>query len=594
MAVGRRGTNPRLRKIWLSVSATAGGLVLLTAFAVLLARWRETDLVDPSKAITRAAELAIPADAPQLALRDRARELGISMRHGPGPRHRQLPEDTGSGLAWGDYDGDGDFDLYLVNFPPPGADATAAAAASNRLYRNDGGHFVDVTAAAGVGDPQGFGMGASFVDFDGDGDLDLYVTNDGPNRLFRNAGDGRFEEVAARAGVADPAWSVGAAWGDYDRDGRLDLYVANYVHFLPNAASAALGEDPNWQAVPYSMNPNAFDAEPNHLYHQRADHRFEELALPLGASDEGGRSLGATFVDSDGDGWLDLYVANDVSPDALLRNRGAELGEALFEDASAARGTADPRGSMGISVADVGSPAAPADGLPDFLVTHWVAQENALFQTVRGPGGGLEYRDRARQLGLGEVSLDRVGWGSAFVDLDADGRLDLVVANGSTLEERTGNPPGLIAQPLALFWNAGDHFVDLAPVAGEDAARPHVARGLAVADFDLDGDVDLAVAINRGEPLLLVEEAPLARGWLGVRLAGSPASAAGAELGLATPAGRQTVWWGADASYASGHAAERLFGLGSAAAGDLSLRWAGHRRLVRGLAAGTRYVIGLP
>lgn len=591
-AMNRRpSSNPRVFKIWFSLAATAAGLALLTLLAVALARQRETDLRDSSGSVTRAAEQAIPPDAPRLELRDRAAELGIRMRHGPGRRSRNLPEDTGSGLAWGDYDGDGDFDLYLVNFPAS-LGAAADPAGGNRLFRNDGGRFVEVSAAAGVEDLDGFGMGASFADYDGDGDLDLYVTNYGPNRLFRNRGDGRFEEVGAWAGVDDALWSVGAAWGDYDRDGRLDLYVTNYLDFHPEPSGAA-GDDPHWQGVPISLNPNAFDPQPNRLYHQLADHRFEEVALPLGASNNTGRSLQASFVDFDGDGWLDLYVANDVSPDALLRNLGGEVGAALFEDVSAACGTADSRGSMGISVADLAAPSAPGDGLPDFFVTHWVAQENALFQAVRSPGGAIEHRDRARAWGLGEISLERVGWGSAFVDLDNDGRLDLVVANGSTLEERSGEPPGLIAQPLFLFWNAGDHFVDLAPLAAA-AGRPYNARGLAAADFDGDGDVDLAVSINRGEPLLLCQESRGAAHWLGVRLSGSPAAAAGARLTLTTAAGRQTVWWGADASFASGHAAERLFGLPrGASAAALEVHWVGgDRRLLR-LPPAARYVVPL-
>jgi hypothetical protein len=300
-------------------------------------------------------------------------------------------------------------------------------------------------------------------------------------------------------------------------------------------------------------------------------------------------------VDLDGDGWLDLYVANDVSPNVLLHSLGAEVGEALFEDISTRTGTADPRGSMGISVTDLGGgEAGEPDGLPDLFITHWVAQENALYQALHTPGGRLEYRDRIRRRGLGEISTQRVGWGSAFVDLDLDGRIDLAVANGSTLEDGAVQPR-LLPQPLFLFWNDGERFHDLAPHAG-DGLEPVVGRGLAAADYDGDGDVDLAVSVNRGRPLLLRNETQGGGGWLAVRLRGPAAARFGARLELTAGGERQIRWWGADASYASGHAPEVIFGLGSTIGPwDLQVNWMdGAVSAMPGLTSGRRVVVEHP
>lgn len=554
-ATGKRVMTRRQRRLLLAIFGTVGGVVLLGASGLLLERFRDTDLQDAGAGVTTGRRHEIPDGAPPLLFSEVAEASGIRMRHGVGKRRRWLTEDTGSGLAWGDYDRDGDPDLYVVNFRGEGA---AQEEGWNRLFRNDNGSFTDVTAEAGVADAGGFGMGASFADFDADGWPDLYVANYGRNRLFRNRGDGSFEEVSSQLGVDDESWSVSVAWGDYDRDGLLDLYVANYVDFDEAVELVDIPGHASWRSIPLSMNPNSFSAQTNRLFRQRADGTFEDVSLRAVASNPGGRSLGVAFVDMDGDGWLDLYVANDVSPNALLRNVGSG-GESGFEDRTFATGTADPRGSMGVSIADLAFGGEP-DGLADFFITHWVAQENALYQAVRAADGFIEYRDRAQRLGLGQISTDTVGWGCAFVDLDRDGRVDLVVANGSTLE--VGEPPVLEAQTLFLFWNDGERFWNLSPAAGEAVGEPRVARGLAAADYDRDGDIDLAISVNRGAPILLRNDSPNDNHWLAIRLAASEAVARGARVSVIGESGRQSRWYGADASFASGHDLELLFGLG--------------------------------
>lgn len=588
----------RQRKIGLAVFCTLLGTAALVAIALLLAEIRETDLADASGDVTASFVDAGSEHPTPFRFRNVAEEMGVILRHGPGPRTRVLPEDTGSGLAWGDYDGDGDWDLYIVNFPGPlrqEPDSTGY----NRLFRNDGDHFTDVTHEAGVADLDGFGMGASFADYDDDGDVDLYVTNFGKNRLFRNRGDGTFEEVAAQAGVADSLWSCGVAWGDYDRDGHLDLYVTNYVHYDDSGMEPGLQMDAatGTFSIPFTLNPNSFDPQPNRLYRNRGDGTFEEVAVMSGVSNPRGRSFAATFTDFDGDGWLDLYVNNDVSTNKLFRNRGADFqgeGVVVFQDISTATGTADPRGSMGLSVAEIGTMTGEADGLPDLFITHWVAQENALYQSFLTADGRLEYRDKTRHLRLGEISIEMVGWGSAFADFDLDGNIDLAVANGSTLELRD-DPGRLKAEPVFLFRNSGRIFYNTAATAGEALRKKYWARGLAVADFDADGDVDIAIAVNRGQPLLLRNDTETGNHALTVLLAGSSAVCFGAKIEVRVKDKVQLFWYGSDVTFLGMHAPEAVFGLGAnTSADEIKVTWAdGKTTSIQDVPAG-RLVVRYP
>ena len=581
----------RQQKIRKAVIGTVLGLVALTAAALWLESSRETDFVDGTASITSDFTGSGDVQSP-IRMHDVAAEAGLVMRHGPGPRTRVLPEDTGSGLAWGDYDNDGDWDLYLVNFGTSDA-SDASADGGNRLFRNDGGQFVDVTVEAGVADLDGFGMGASFADYDNDGDVDLYVTNRGPNRLFRNRGDGSFEEFAAQAGVDDDAWSTGIAWGDFDRDGALDLYVCNYVDYdyepLPSASGDLKGSD----VVPFTLNPNAYDPVANRLYRNLGDGTFEEVAEAFGVHNPDGRSFAATACDLNGDGWLDLYVNNDVSTNRLYHNLGersgsdASVGE-RFEDVSLLTGTADPRGSMGLSVGETGAMSAKSDGYPDLFITHWVAQENAIYQSLVGDGDAVGYRDRTRRYRLGEVSIDNVGWGCAMVDLDLDGLTDIAVVNGSTLESRD-NALLLRAEPIFLFWNAGDRFHEVAQQAGEACRGTYWARGLAAADYDGDGDMDLAVLVNRGQPLLLRNVTETTNRSLTIRLKGPAATLFGTKVSLRIGDHLQAQWYGADVSFLSMHAPDLIFGMGqSKTIDELVIDWAsGTRTELQNVASGT-------
>lgn len=577
--------SPRQRRLLGAGLATAVGTLVLGVAVWWMEARRSTDLADARIGVTQEALQEARAESTPVRFTDVTAEAGIAMRHGAPERRRALPEDNGSGLAWGDYDGDGWPDLFVVDHPGMVRDP-ADATRGNRLFRNRGDDtFEDVTAATGVADPGGFGMGATFVDYDADGDLDLYVTNRGPNRLYRNRGDGTFIDVAAQAGVDCPLWSSGAAWGDYDRDGHVDLYVCNYVDYTAAGREPPLPAPGAYEA-PYTINPSAFDPEPNRLYRNRGDGTFEDVTRQARVADPGGRSLSATFCDLDQDGWLDLYVANDVSPNRLFRNTGGDFEAAheaaasedefpvTFIDISSVTGTADPRGSMGISVAEFGALAGVDDELPDIFLANWLTQENALYVSLRSGPRMIEYRDRARVLRLGEISIDRVGWGTAAVDLDLDGRTDFAVANGSTLEQ-PDDGCRLKPETMFLFLNDGTGFRDVAPLAGEATAAARGARGLAAADYDHDGDVDLALSVNQGRPVLLRNDTPRdGRHSIAIVLDGPEALARGACVEVRQGEARQVRWWGADVSYLSGHDSELIFGLGDAASADLiRVRW---------------------
>ncbi|MBI4161785.1 MAG: VCBS repeat-containing protein, partial [Acidobacteria bacterium] len=441
-----------------------------------------------------------------------------------GPRSSQLPEDMGSGAAWGDYDNDGDEDLFLVSaggslILPPQERAPSV------LYENLGdGTFRRVEDFP---DTRIIGMGAAWADYDGDGWLDLAVTGYRSLILYRNDA-GRF---VRNEGFPEPdGFWAGASWGDYDADGDPDLYVCGYVQYVENAADRARASLQYGRSVPFTLNPVSFRPERNLLFRNDGKGRFREVAAELGVANPEGRSLSAIWIDLDQDGRLDLYVANDISDNAFYRNLGGR-----FEDISHPAWVADYRGAMGLAAGDWNR-----DGDDDLFITHWLAQENALYDSLLAdrrsspsappgdPGGTpgaatapppevpVRFIDVADQRGLGQIALPMVGWGTEFADFDADGWLDLVVANGNTLED-DADPPGLQPQASFLFWNArGEYFHDLAPL-DEGLARPVVARGLSVADYDGDGDLDI-LRVLHGEGAQLLRNDMQAGNWLKVRL----------------------------------------------------------------------------
>ena len=511
-------------------------LFVLVTVGVFAARPRPKAYVpgreaETSGEITRSLDRPVPppgtVDASSgrgpagVAFHDAAREAGIVFEHFHGRRSSQLPEDMGSGLAWGDYDGDGHTDLFVVNESGPltlSGDEVARSPAHARLFRNRGdGTFEDVTEAAGVA-VRGLGMGAAWGDYDGDSDLDLFVTRYGRNRLFRNEGGGRFRDVSTETGVAaaEGFWT-GISLADYDRDGDLDAYVCGYVRYRWDPLKAGEQSRQFKSVVPHTLNPSSYPPERNLLLRNDGG-VFVDAARAAGVENGSGRSLSASWADLDGDGWPDLYVANDVSDNALFLN----LRNGRFRDISHPAWVADPRGAMGLGIGDWEN-----DGDFDIFITHWIAQENALFADESRsmkptPEAPLRFVDQADVFGLGQIALDVIGWGTGFFDFDNDGWLDLHAVNGSTFQEES-DPTRLVPMRSFLFWNSGGHgFFEIGRQAGEPFTAPAVGRGAAVSDYDDDGDLDVALVVHGGALRLARNDGGNRRGWLRLLLRGSP------------------------------------------------------------------------
>ena len=542
-----------------------------------------------------------------VTFKDVTASAGINFVHSRGVRSLEetsvglYPEDVGSGAAFADYDNDGDLDLYIVNNPGPLYTTITDTSPGNALYRNNGdGTFTDVTAKAGVGD-QSFGMGCVFGDYDNDGDLDLYVTNYGPNVLYRNNGDGTFTDVTTPAGAGDARWSTGAAFGDYDNDGDLDLYVPNYLEYDLSKLEAAQKESMQYgHPVPSALNPLVYEPQDNVLYRNNGDGTFADVTAALGVEAHGERSFQAVFTDLDLDGDLDLYIANDLSPNVLYRNNG----DGTFADVSDESWAADVRGSMGLATGDY-----DGDGDLDIFISHWMDQENALYSnlwqeesTIDNPSTSgqqgtrsIHFIDESYNASLGAESFDYVGWGTDFFDYDNDGHLDIFVANGHTfpyLEEREK----LIAQKDQLFRNGGGGiFTDATKSAGIAALPLRVGRGVASGDYDNDGDIDIFIVNNHGPAVLLRNEAGVRNNWLHVKLIGTTGNrdGVGAKIRLKTGDSTQLREINAGSSYLSFNSLIAEFGLGGRKRVDwLEVIWLnGKTERFRNIQANQRVVI---
>ena len=484
-----------------------------------------------------------------------------------------FPEIMGSGVALLDYDNDGDLDAYFAQgqmlapggtvsqalFPPHGPLPSAG-----RLYRNDlrvhaDGtrtlQYADVTDKSGI-ETQGYGMGMAVGDIDNDGWVDLYLTHVGPNQLFRNQGNGTFADVSRQSRTDDPGWSVSAAFVDYDRDGWLDLYVGNYVHYSVNTdimcPSATGGRD--------YCPPGAYRAQPDHLYRNQGDGQFVDVSDTALVGRQFGPALGVASADVNGDGWIDIYVANDGEEnqlwinqqDGTFRNTGLLSGSAL-----STHGTAEA--SMGVDAGDVDN-----DGDEDLFMTHLPSEGNNLYVNN---GTGL-FEDRSARSGLGPGSLGHTGFGTAWFDFDNDGWLDILAVNGAVhVRREAANERFPYDERKLLFRNLGDgHFRDVTDRAGAAFELSTVGRGAAFGDVDNDGDVDVLVSNVNTQAQLLVNQIGNQRHWLGLRLMGDehvPRDMLGTRVAVIRN-GIPTIWRRvrADGSYASANDPRVLVGLG--------------------------------
>ncbi len=479
-------------------------------------------------------------------------------------------ETTGTGAAFFDYDGDADLDLFLVNGSRIGYDASQSL--SNALFRNGGdGRFTEVTGPAGL-ESYGWGQGAWVVDHDNDGDLDLFVTRYGRNLFYRNRGDGTFEEAGEEVGLADPQWGTGAAFGDLDGDGIADLVVVNYVDFDPEATPGP-GEEPFcfFLGIPVMCGPKGLPPAPAILYRGLSDGRFLRVkGRAIGAERHFG--LGVVFGDLDNDGDLDVYVANDQTPNNFYRNDSRE-GALDFTEIGLSAGLAyneDGRAQAGMGV-DLGD--YDNDGQLDIVVTNFSHDYNTVY---RAAGGGW-FADESFAAGVAEPSYPYLGWGTGFRDLDRDGWLDLVVVNGHVYPEVEGGvTESDYAQRGLVFQNlTGSVFAEVAPTA---LGVPRVYRGAAFADYDDDGDTDLLATVMNGAPALFRNDTETTAAWAGFQLVGrmSPRDGIGTRLTLMGGDISQVREARSAGSYLASSDPRVFFGLGSGDGpfrGRVRVRW---------------------
>ncbi|MBV9499861.1 MAG: CRTAC1 family protein [Acidobacteriaceae bacterium] len=495
-------------------------------------------------------------------------QAGIHWRHFSGEsQEKYLIEAMGGGVAFFDFDRDGREDLlFLTGGETPKSKGPAPPL--NALYRNTGdGKFEDVTAKSGIARLPFYGMGVAAGDFDNDGYPDLFITGYPSSALLHNNRDGTFTDISEKAGVKNVGkWGASAAWFDYDRDGRLDLFVANYAKF-----SYEDGPHCDYQGMRTYCAQVAYEGERPTLYHNNGDGTFTDVTEQAGLGKLIGRALGVVAIDADDDGWPDLFVARDASPNLLLVNQhdGTFKDVALdAEVALSADGTA--RAGMGVDAGDVNG-----DGRPDFVVTDFNDETHALFLN----SGKSPYREWTRESGLAALTRSFVGWGIHFIDFDNDGNLDLVLVNGhiNQVIEKTRVDVSYNEPPLLLANNGKGVFRNVREQAGAVFRNRYLGRGLAVGDYDNDGGVDVVFTRLNEAPILLHNNVGHLKTWIGIELQGTKSNrdAIGAKLTLRCGARKLVRWITGGASYLSSHDQRVIFGLGEAPTSPvrLEIRW---------------------
>jgi hypothetical protein len=518
--------------------------------------------------------LAAAASLPEIPIfLEKGREANLNIRvvSGDPKEKRFLIESIGGGLAVIDYNNDGWMDLYVVNGGTIESERGRKKLYRNALYRNNGdGTFTDVTLAAGVPGNGHWGKGALAADFNNDGWVDLYVTDYGPNILYLNNGNGTFRDVTAKAGVGDSRWSSAAAAADYDRDGYLDLFVVNYLDYDLNHLPVA-GKFCSYRGIDVACGPRGLKGAGDSLYHNNGDGTFTDVSRKAGVSDpQGYYGLGAVWGDYNNDGWPDLFVANDTTPNYLYRNNG----DGTFTDVAIPAGVAysdegREQAGMGVEFEDVDN-----DGWLDIFVTTFSDDHKTLF---RNTGKGY-FRDDSALAGITADSWRDLSWGVGFFDFNNDGWKDIFVANGHIYPQVDRHPINITyRQRNKLYLNTRTgKFINVSNEAGPGLQIGKSCRGAAFADFNNDGWIDIAVVALDDYPLLLMNQGVPGNHWLMVQLKGTTSNriGVGARITVKTSDTTQTREVKAGGSFASSNDPRAHFGLGKAKVVDeLTVKW---------------------
>jgi enediyne biosynthesis protein E4 len=510
-----------------------------------------------------AVGIAANLPTPPVTFTDVTEQAGIHFTHNSGRAGKKyLPETLGAGCAFFDADGDGWPDILLINSKDWTARGRKSIAA---LYRNNhNGTFTDITAGSGL-DIEIYGMGVAIGDYDNDGRDDVYVTALDGDHLFHNEGNGKFRDVTKSSGIQNVSFGTSAAWLDYDRDGKLDLFVANYVQWTPKLDLWCSLDG----ATKSYCTPESYKGAGSRLFHNLGNGRFEDVSEKSGVGDPAGKSLGITVLDFNGDGWPDIFVANDTQPNKLYRNNrngtftdiGMTAGVAYGEDGVA-------RGAMGADAADY-----DRSGRPGLLVGNF---SNQMLGLYHNEGDGL-FVDEAPMSSVGRSSLLSLTFGVFFFDYDLDGYPDIFAANGH-IEEEIGRvqPKVSYREAPLLFRNLGSRkFENVTAQTGAAFNRPIVARGAAYADFDHDGDLDILISTNNGPAYLFRNDGGNRNHWLSVRLNGTKSNrdGIGAVVRVESASGKQWTMVRSGSSYCSQSDLAATFGLGKDTAAAVEVDW---------------------
>lgn len=494
------------------------------------------------------AALAVPA----AAIRFELLRLPFTLENHPTPR-KYLPETMAGGVAAFDYDGDGLIDLFFTNGASLTSLTKVPGADDNRLFHNDGNFkFRDVTPQSGLAG-EGYSIGTAAADYDNDGRPDLFVTGVNGNHLYHNDGQGHFTDVTSTAGLTSHEWSVAAAWLDYDRDGLLDLFVVNYVKWSaesnPHCTETA-------KAIPVYCHPDKFTGLPNRLFHNLGNGKFEDVSESSGIARSIGKGMSVAVLDYDRDGFPDIFVTNDVQPNFLFHN----LRNGKFEEVALEAGVAFPDNGRAVSAMGTDARDYDNDGWPDIIFTALTGETFPLFRNL----GNRTFQEASYSSRLAPLTIRRSGWGIALADLDNDGWKDVISANSHVTDNIDQFSGDRYQLPNSIFRNVGGgKFEDVSSTAGDAFATPRAHRGLVVADLDGGGRLDAVVTVLGEAPEIWRNTTPAKNHWVEFRLRGTTSNRDG--LGARIRLAGQTNTQSSSVGYASSVLGPVHFGLGALA-----------------------------